>query len=215
MEEQAKQQATLTTIVKTKDQVKSRAKVTLWTEEKGKEQVDTRRENTGEIKYQVSFNANEQMVFKLNDQSKLKENRQHGIVTKVLKDLQEIKGSERLTGHNNQDVSYFEGRGQDAVLDKNDSHPDFNNEILKKSRFIKPPVATSHWQIVAKKPRKEASVRKSKDVNCFKYFLPRHIKSQCKNVIKCFNCKKSGHIYYKYKKQQGHNLKIPSAFLNK
>jgi hypothetical protein len=72
------------------------------------------------------------------------------------------------------------GREHDAALNKDDSYLDPNNEILKKSRFINPLVATPHWQIVTKKPNKKISVRRSKDVNYFKCFLPGYIKSQCR-----------------------------------
>jgi hypothetical protein len=78
-----------------------------------------------------------------------------------------------------------------------------DDNLSKKQKFIKPPVANHRWQMVMRKPKRQIPVGISKGRNYFKCFLPGHFKSQYKNDIKCFSCKKSCHVYYKCKEKKG------------
>jgi hypothetical protein len=64
--------------------------------------------------------------------------------------------------------------------------------------FIKPPQPSLDWQkVLPKKERnnkvKEASPKGKEVRACFKYLQPGHINQECKEQIKCFYCRNSGH----------------------
>jgi hypothetical protein len=65
-------------------------------------------------------------------------------------------------------------------------------------RFIKPPQPPLDWQKVLPKKGHNNKVKeaglKGKEVRaCFKCLQPRHIKRECKEQIKYFYCRNSGH----------------------